>query len=370
MNTIKRNLVNLPGWRTNRKIVVFESDDWGMIRVASKAARDRLHRKGHPVDKSVYNTFDALACNKDVEHLIEVLSGVKDSQGRPAKFTLNTVMANPDFDRIAAANYRHYFYEPFTQTLSRYPDSERVLTLLQQGIKDKVFQPQFHGREHVQINNWLHELRSGNKTFLDAFEARMFTLNPPQGFACRTECLDAMATYQDEDFVMIKDSLREGLALFEKIWGFPSRSLIAPCYTWHRDLEPVMASLGIRYMQGTQAQREPQIGKAKKTIRRHFMGQRGVNGLRYLIRNVHFEQVENPNKDWADTALGQIRIAFRMKKPAIISSHRVNYIGRIDPANRDRNLRFLKLLLDKIIKHYPSVEFMSTDELGDLMAKR
>ena len=34
-----RNLSNLPGWRTSRKIVVIESDDWGTIRMPSNKAR-------------------------------------------------------------------------------------------------------------------------------------------------------------------------------------------------------------------------------------------------------------------------------------------------------------------------------------------
>jgi hypothetical protein len=32
-STLSRNLTNARGWRTNRKIVVIESDDWGSIRM-------------------------------------------------------------------------------------------------------------------------------------------------------------------------------------------------------------------------------------------------------------------------------------------------------------------------------------------------
>ena len=35
-NHLKNNLVNYNGWQTNRKIIVFESDDWGAIRTPSK----------------------------------------------------------------------------------------------------------------------------------------------------------------------------------------------------------------------------------------------------------------------------------------------------------------------------------------------
>ena len=34
--TITHNLLNIPGWRTKRHIVVIESDDWGSIRMPSK----------------------------------------------------------------------------------------------------------------------------------------------------------------------------------------------------------------------------------------------------------------------------------------------------------------------------------------------
>jgi hypothetical protein len=34
--SMTRNLTNAIGWRTNRKIVVIESDDWGSIRMRDK----------------------------------------------------------------------------------------------------------------------------------------------------------------------------------------------------------------------------------------------------------------------------------------------------------------------------------------------
>ena len=34
---IKNNLINIPGYRSKRKLVVFESDDWGAIRMKDKA---------------------------------------------------------------------------------------------------------------------------------------------------------------------------------------------------------------------------------------------------------------------------------------------------------------------------------------------
>ena len=36
IRNIFHNLLSIPGWRTNRHIVVIESDDWGSIRMPSK----------------------------------------------------------------------------------------------------------------------------------------------------------------------------------------------------------------------------------------------------------------------------------------------------------------------------------------------
>ena len=126
---------------------------------------------------------------------------------------------------------------------------------------------------------------------------------------------------------------------------------------------------GVKYIQGARAQREPSLFNQKPRIIRHFLGQRNKEGLIYLIRNVNFEQVENTSVDIVASALNEIDTAFFWGKPAIISSHRVNYIGSVVPENRNRNLVLLKKLLNRIVEKHPTVEFMSSDKLGDLIAK-
>ena len=46
IDRMKRNVVNIPGWSTSRKIVVFESDDWGSIRVRSNEDVAAMRRAG------------------------------------------------------------------------------------------------------------------------------------------------------------------------------------------------------------------------------------------------------------------------------------------------------------------------------------
>ncbi len=82
-----------------------------------------------------------------------------------------------------------------------------------------------------------------------------------------------------------------------------------------------------------------------------------------VVRNVVFEPTNDEAFDSVKLALDQVAAAFRWRRPAIISSHRVNFCGHIDPENRKQGLRALKQLLDGIVRRWPDVRFVSADEL-------
>ena len=365
---ITRNLLNIPGWRTNRKIVVIESDDWGTIRMSSKQAYEQFLNNGYPVNECPYNSNDALESNEDLELLFEVLSSVKDKNCNPALITANNIVANPNFEKIKASGYEQYFFEPFNKTLQRYPQHDRVEGLYREGILKKLFIPQFHGREHVNIDRWLHSLQNGDQAIRLAFEHSMFSVHYDRKPVVVNEWMDAL---DGDSAIALKEKaaiLQQGLELFRVIWGFQSKSFIAPCYVWESSLEPILAANGVEYIQGMVNQMEPiaELGYAYKK-KYHYQGQRNKYGQRYLIRNVFFEPSTNPTFNWVDDCLHRIETAFRWHKPAIISSHRVNFVGFIRQQNREVNLALLHQLLQSIKKRWPDVEFMSSAQLGDLM---
>lgn len=360
--------VNLLGWRTKRKIVVFESDDWGMIRMASKKAYERLLKKGYTVDQCLYNRFDSLESNEDLEQLMEVLNSVKDQHGKPAKFTLNTIVANPDFEKIEKENYQSYHFQPFTVTLNDYPGRDQVMELYREGIDIGLFRPQFHGREHININRWLSAIQSGEKPLKDAFSERMYSVATGTRTHGRREYLDSFGEAYVTEFEQPAAILQSGASLFQETWGYISKSFIAPCYTWSSSIEPVLSSCGIQYIQGTHVQRVPVSGLELQVKKKyHYLGQKNFLGQRYLVRNVTFEPVVSSSVYGVAQALKEIDLAFRYRKPAIICSHRVNYMGSLHPENRKRNLKKLKSLLEQLIKKHPQVEFMSSDQLGTLL---
>jgi hypothetical protein len=369
-DSIRNYAINAVGWRTNRKIIVFESDDWGSVRMKSKESYNYFLNKGFRVNLCPYNTYDSLESNDDLELLFDVLSSIKDSNGNPAIITANNIVANPDFERIKSAEYQEYYFESFVKTLERYPHRNRVMNLYKEGMSNKLIRPQFHGREHVNVNRWMTDLKQKRKETLTAFEQDMFSVRVTEKSNSTDQYLESFGKdYSKEKiFETHHNIVTQGVTLFKEIWKFSPLSFIAPCYTWSSLLESSLNSVGIKYIQGVYVQKSlPKILDHGYDIIRHYQGQVNGSKQRYLIRNVFFEPAENPNLDWINSAMNEIQIAFRFKKPAIISSHRVNFSGSIFPENRDRNLMMLRLLLQSIMKKWPEVEFMTTDQVGQLM---
>ncbi len=116
---IIRHLSNFPGWRTNRKIVVIESDDWGSIRMPSKEVYEKCLKAGYPVHLNEYERYDSLASKDDLELLFGLLASVKDKNDKPAVITANCVVANPDFEKIKKDDFLKYHYELITDNISK-----------------------------------------------------------------------------------------------------------------------------------------------------------------------------------------------------------------------------------------------------------
>jgi hypothetical protein len=369
-NKILRNVINFPGWLTGRKIVIIESDDWGSIRLPSKKDRDELIQAGFDFSNQPFNLFDALESNDDLTALFDVLKNHKDATDRHPVFTAVSIVANPDFNKIKADNFQTYHYEPFTDTLKRYPNSEKVFELYKQGISDRLFVPIFHGREHLNTQRWMRALQSGNKAVLKTFEHGVTAVHigPNNEFLGDFQAAFDLESPWDVNYM--KDVLAEGLDLFEKLWGYKSPYFVATNGPFNNSLEQVLAEKEVKYILGERFQREP-MGNGNYKKHFHYIGMKNKYKQIYLTRNAMFEpsiSVRGLNENPVCKCLKSIERSFRWGKPVTICTHRVNYIGRIEEDNRKTSLEKLDELLSSIIKRWPSVEFMTSIELGDLIA--
>ncbi|WP_242919248.1 hypothetical protein [Pontibacter liquoris] len=364
----KQILFNIPGWHTNRKIVVIESDDWGSIRMPSKEVYDKLLKAGVRVDNCAYNRVDSLASCDDLTLLFELLNSVKDKNNRGAVITANTIVANPDFEKIKNSDFQEYHYEPFVETLKKYSRHSDIFQLWKQGMKDEVFKPQFHGREHVNVDRWMNALRAGLTETHLAFNYNLFGISNSITKERRKDFMPALDYDSLEEKTNKEEILIEGMNLFRSIFGYTSSSFIAPSYVWSSSNEETLSNIGVKFMQSNPFQKHPLVGKSKYKRILHYTGQSNNFNQKYLVRNTYFEPTLMGRKSAVENCLSGIDVAFRWKKPAIIGSHRLNYIGSIDSKNRDENLKLFKSLLSSIVSRWPDVEFMSSDELGNLMA--
>ena len=156
--------------------------------------------------------------------------------------------------------------------------------------------------------------------------------------------------------------ISEGVKLFEKQFGFHSLSTVAPNCAWTDAVEQIWTTNGIRYIQGGFCQHY--ITDSKKRLVPHYLGQKSQFNAYYLVRNCTFEPAKEKGDDHWKGCLTQIERAFKLKTPAIVSSHRVNYIGSISKANRTKGLNQLKQLLREVTSRWPEVIFLSSPELG------
>ena len=145
--------------------------------------------------------------------------------------------------------------------------------------------------------------------------------------------------------------------------------MIAPNYTWDTAIEDVAYSCGVKYLQGARVQRHSQyIMRNGGNTELRFTGQRNNNGQIYLNRSCHFEYSQLPNTNWIEECLKSMEIAYSWHKPFNINMHRLNFVGALDMNNRDNNLQRLKRFVTLAQKRWPDIEFMASDELGDIIS--
>ena len=366
MKSIRRNLVmnlkNIPGWRTPRKLVVFISDDWGDLRIESEENYEQLLAGGIPVENSVHTKYEALANAEDLEMLFSVLSSFKDSKGKPAVFTPFTIMANPDFEKIRDSGYQNYTAIPFVKRLKTTEEGKKTWRAWQDGIQRGVFNPEYHGRDHLNVPVWMKALRKGDEKLhfcynnhYAYYRTEDMSINPVYAFYFETE----------KDFLFLERSLMQGVDLFQDAFGRKPVVFSPPNGMFNRRFYPSLVEKKIKAISAAHRRIEPD-GKGGTVTGKCSFGEESPEGLLHYISNCAFEPVKEEYTG-PEITLKQIAAAFRWGKPALINTHRVNYIGSRNPDVRAKGLEELNKLLAEIRRVWPDSEFISAGEFANYM---
>lgn len=363
----KKIYTDLRGFHTDRHIVVIESDDWGSIRMPSQDTFLELQSLGDHPENDAFLTHDCLENDADLNALFEVLTSVKDSKGSPAVMTANFATANPDFARIDFEN-GIYAYEPFYETYDRYYPGNDILGTIRNGMDSGCFHPQLHCREHMNVSRWMSDLKAHKTDALTAFEHRMIGIGASFSPDNRFGYMDAFNT-NFSNAKELEEVISDAASIFEETFGFKSLTFVASCFVWDDDLERSLCKLGVNGIQSGGWQNVPTREQGNVLKRRlRFTGQKNRQGQIYTIRNCEYEPAYHQNAaEMSEKCFDQIMNSFNERKPAVINSHRFNYIGSIDPDNADRNLQGLSDLICRIVNKVPDVEFMSTPDLVEII---
>lgn len=354
-------LRQLIGKKTNRKIIVIESDDWGSFRFKNKAVRDFYMKNPQPGQWMHYN--DCFESYEDLKALDDVLKSVKDIHGNPVKFTLLFNPANPDFKKIEESNYKTYHYESFKQTLRQRDDGALILEWYNNAITNQIIEVGFHGREHLHVNAWMSALQEGDKCTINGLKHRIWG---QARLYSNEKRLSFRSNFLIDDIAELKglqDNIVEGIKIMNSTFVKKITYFLPPEGAYHLELNKTLVSNGIKYVGLPRLHNNPLDHKwyQKKLF---WLGKKTKEGLTVITRNVMFEPCSPQSGDWVNFAMTQIETAFKYKNPAVISTHRANYVSSLIPENRTNGLKQLRDLLSKITQKWPDVEFMTSSELG------
>lgn len=369
-NHIKNHLKNISGWRTNRKLVIFSVDDYGNVRLASKSALSNLENSNIAFT-SRFDLLDTLETRVDLEKLFNVLTSVKDQHGKSAVFTPYALPCNIDFEAMADNGFNEYSYELLSETYEKLALKDAnaykgTWGLWKEGIEQGILKPQFHGREHFNLNIFEELLNNGNENLLKVLKQFSHVSIPEHNNYSQ----NWTAAYSFEDINETNNYLAnvaDGLKCFKEVYGYSSEIFTPPAQQFPLHLEKELIHLGLNYIDRPRSLKR-HLGSGKYQLEKHKLG--GGDKIKEIVRNIVFEPTHDRGFNWVDYSFKQVEAAFRTHKPANISSHRVNFCGHIDPKNRALGLNALSELLHRIVRRWPDVEFISADELGKIITNK
>jgi hypothetical protein len=356
-----------PRWRIGHAIdwerfapVVFESDDWGGCEAVPDAEAasalqplwDELLE--HP--RPIATTLESPA---DLTRLYETLSGFAGDDGIPAVFTAFMPMGNPDFAAIAAGGFERFCDIGISDGVPPRWERGDLLAAWRDGAARGVFEPEYHGRlHHNGPRPWLALLRGeGPRAELAraSFEHEVYC----QGIHLpEFEAMDVREQYQ---WNLV------GVQRFEAAFGrTPAAGITSDAFP---ETETIWALLGIR----TVCLKSCRVNSGQIVVYTTKLWNNQdpdvpigahdpVNDVIYLTRNAFFECAGGKSQS-AEAVLPVIRSRWAEGEPAVVSTHRANYVS-LDAVRAETGFTELSALLQSL--HDCGARFLTTAEVSDL----
>jgi len=339
----------MPGADWSRhKVICFESDDWGCCCwTPSPAALQRVvairEVREHFDRRRLWRWVDgSLETPEHVTALCDFLERFTGADGRPAVFTPCYIMGNPDFERIAAGGMAEYSDLLIDGAVPSAWELGDFIAPAREGIMRGVWRPEYHARlHHTQPYLWLETVREGHPEAAPLFEEQIF-----QQSGMRPE-------YQDMDEATQRDWVEGGMSSFERAFGYLPECAI------NCDASELTERIWWEWGVRTRLNRFPDEG---------VFGPSPFTEMTYLRRNVRLEPLGIDDEYTASGFTGawrELQQAWASGQPAIVSTHRKNYVSFVAEQQRQGYLQ-LELLLIGIAESYPDAVYLTSAEIGQL----
>ncbi len=351
-------------WR-KRKTIVFESDDWGGLdrgfpdmatrrKLAKKSAVIRALTVVEHKKRRVKWHMDTLESVGDLEALFKLLLNYCGADGRPAVFTPVYLLASPDYKAIKANGFSEYVDIGIDK---KYPPLYRkngdIIGRAREGMRLGVWVPESHNTRmagHIDPHAWVRLLRDRRDGALNVFfENNMIGFPSDVPRAQLGWEFDSMGREQLREWVAV------GTRYFCNAFGYAPRAAgisdaRTKCKVLEEFMEEILVKNGVKLIFNA-ANRK--MGEYDPTTK-----------LTYIKRNVNFEPSIGAEKNrlaWRSAYRAILR-AWENNEPAIVGTHRKNYVG----IYQSDGLRQLESLLDIIRRKHPDAVYMASCELEPL----
>jgi hypothetical protein len=309
--------------------------------------------------------FYSLETAEDVEAVRALLSRHRDSAGRPACLGMNFMMANVDFVKVQADNFRQIHLRPLTEGL---PDGWKrpgLFEAYQQGVSAGVFSPALHGMTHFcrpAAERHLEDSGERGSLLRMLWKAGVPYIHwrmPWIGFEYADPGKNGRESFLSSEIQqgMIADAVKTFTRLFSKV----PRSACAPGYRANKSTHLAWANYGVQVAQnGPGSSRPPHLEKNRNV-------DCDANPILHLYRTIDFEPFVAQEFSIADclrTAEGSLARGV----PAIISVHSINFHSTLKDF-RSRTLHLLDEFLTALESKYPDLLYVRDEDLYDLVDK-
>jgi hypothetical protein len=351
-----RSLLPVEGFAFGRPLVVLQSDDWGRAGVRDREGWEELRDLGLNLGQRSYD-FYSLETAEDVAAAVSLLQRHSDSTGRTACLGMNFIVANVDFARVSANNFRQIYLRALTEGLPDGWKRSGLFEAYREGISAGVLSPALHGTTHFcrpAVERHLNDpgergvlLRNLWKAGVPYIHWRM----PWIGF----EYWDPEPPEQ-QDFLTSENQESLIGSAVETFTGFFSkvpRSACAPGYRANETTHAVWANRGIRVAQNGPGSAMPP----------HFDG----NGILHLYRSMDFEPATGQEFS-VDACLRLAADCVARGLPVIVSVHSINFHSTIKDF-RSRTLEVLDEFLTALEAKYPDLLYVRDEDVYDLVDK-